>query len=83
MLIKEWPRFTAQEKTRCAEEANDAGPPSYVEWLTSDSRKLSAVTTPGAGTGGETGSENARRNIIRHPSLSSAHQASARFTIVK
>jgi hypothetical protein len=55
MLIKEWPRFTAQEKTRCAEEAKYAGPSSYVEWLTC--LQINANdTTPGTGTGGETGS---------------------------
>ncbi len=33
-LIKAWPQFTAQEKARCAQEEKQAGPPSYVGWLT-------------------------------------------------
>jgi hypothetical protein len=62
-LVKEWPRFNAQEKARCAEEARHAGPPSYVEWLTclhinANARTLSTsaassaapTTAGGAGT---------------------------------
>jgi len=34
ILVKEWPGFTAQEKSMCAQEARQAGPPSYIAWLT-------------------------------------------------
>jgi hypothetical protein len=34
MLVKQWPGFTAQEKSICAQEAKQAGPPSYIAWLT-------------------------------------------------
>jgi hypothetical protein len=34
MLIKKWPGFTAQVKATCAGYAKEAGPPSYIEWLT-------------------------------------------------
>jgi hypothetical protein len=34
MLVKQWPAFTGQEKSICAEEARQAGPPSYIAWLT-------------------------------------------------
>jgi hypothetical protein len=34
MLVKQWPTFTTQEKSICAEEARQAGPPSYIAWLT-------------------------------------------------
>ena len=60
-LVKEWPTFRSQEKSRCAEEAN-SGPASYVLWLTclkinANARSYSATqsTTPGAETGGATG----------------------------
>jgi hypothetical protein len=33
-LIKDWPTFTAQDKTMCVMEEKIAGPPSYVGWLT-------------------------------------------------
>jgi hypothetical protein len=34
MLVKQWPTFTGQEKSICAQEARQAGPPSYIAWLT-------------------------------------------------
>jgi hypothetical protein len=34
MLVKQWPGFTAREKSICAQEARQAGPPSYIAWLT-------------------------------------------------
>jgi hypothetical protein len=34
MLVKQWPDFTVQEKAMCAQEARQAGPPSYIAWLT-------------------------------------------------
>jgi hypothetical protein len=34
MLVKQWPGFTGQEKSICAQEAKQAGPPSYIAWLT-------------------------------------------------
>jgi hypothetical protein len=34
MLVKQWPGFTAQERSICAQEAKQAGPPSYIAWLT-------------------------------------------------
>src|SRR5258708_31109646 len=67
-LAEQWPRFTAQEKAHCAEDARYAGHPSYVGWLTclqiqADTRNIPATTgaapkgaTPGTGTGA--GSEN-------------------------
>jgi hypothetical protein len=65
-LIKDWPNFTAQEKTRCAAEAKYAGAPSYVEWLTclqinANARKVPAT---GAGTGGgpSSGTHRSRRH---------------------
>jgi hypothetical protein len=33
-LIKDWPTFTAQDKTMCVMEEKIAGAPSYVGWLT-------------------------------------------------
>jgi hypothetical protein len=33
-LIKDWPTFTAQDKTMCVMEEKIAGPTSYVGWLT-------------------------------------------------
>jgi len=48
MLAKVWPNYTAHEKTECAAEAKQAGPPSYVGWLTclqinEDVRRFSAA----------------------------------------
>jgi hypothetical protein len=55
-LVKRWPDFSAQEKSRCAVEASYAGPPSYVEWLTclqinANARNLSASAAPSANAG--------------------------------
>ncbi len=33
-LVEQWPKFTRQQKARCAVEAVYAGLPSYVGWLT-------------------------------------------------
>jgi hypothetical protein len=64
MLIKEWPRFTAQEKSTCAEdEKQGRGLSSYVGWITclqtiENNRKISAtekIATPAAKTGSDTG----------------------------
>ena len=46
-LIKSWARFAMQDQTRCTEETNLDGTPSYVELLTclqlaADARKLPA-----------------------------------------
>jgi hypothetical protein len=74
-LIKAWPGFTAQEKTRCAEEAKYSGPASYVLWLTclkinANIRNLSALesATSGAGTSGGTlgGTSSATHHSRRH-----------------
>jgi hypothetical protein len=48
LLARVWPNYTAQEKTECAAEAKQAGPPSYVGWLTclqinEDVRRFSAA----------------------------------------
>jgi len=48
MLVKAWPGYTAQERTECAAEAKQAGPPSYIGWLSclqinEDVRKFSAT----------------------------------------
>ena len=64
MLIMEWPRFTAQEKSTCAEdEKQGRGLPSYIGWLTcletnENNRKFSAAeksASPAAKTGSDTG----------------------------
>jgi hypothetical protein len=34
ILINEWSDYTAQERRTCAKEAKQAGPPSYIVWLT-------------------------------------------------
>jgi hypothetical protein len=82
MLIKEWPRFTAQERTRCAEEAKDAGPPSYVEWLTclqinANARKLSAVATGSEPRGGTSSATHRSRRYTRHRHVSQLRAAPA------
>jgi hypothetical protein len=64
MLVKQWPGFTGQEKSICAQEAKQAGPPSYIAWLTclqinqnlrkfaqTDKGTDSALKMSGAGTG--------------------------------
>jgi hypothetical protein len=48
MLAKVWPNYTAQEKAECAAEAKQAGPRSYIGWLTclqinEDVRRFSAA----------------------------------------
>src|ERR1700675_5014318 len=76
MLIMEWPRFTAQEKSTCAEdEKQGRGLPSYIGWLTcletnENNRKFSAAeksATPTAKTGSETGgTSSAIHHSCRH-----------------
>ncbi len=51
-LVEQWPKFTRQQKARCAVEATYAGPPSYVGWLTcltinADADKVPAGTRAG------------------------------------
>ena len=57
-LIKDWPTFTAQDKTMCVMEEKIAGPPSYVGWLTclginANARRLEAKDGDNAGMGSE------------------------------
>jgi hypothetical protein len=74
MLIKEWPRFTAQEKSACAEdEKQGRGLLSYVGWITclqtiENNRKISATeksATPAAKTGSDTGGKSSATDRSR------------------
>ena len=46
-LVEQWPKFTRQQKARCATEAGYAGPPSYVGWLTCLTINADADKVPG------------------------------------
>jgi hypothetical protein len=79
MLVKQWPGFTAQEKSMCAQEAKQAGPPSYIAWLTclqinqnlrkfEETDKSAAAAEKVGGYSGGTSSANGRscRHGRRH-----------------
>ncbi len=68
-LIKEWPSYSAQDKARCATEAQYSGPPSYVEWLTCLEINAHVRNTPlDSGTGSDTSS-------AMHGGTSAAHRS--------
>jgi hypothetical protein len=50
-LAKGWPNFSPREKAQCAEEAKQAGAPSYIQWLTCLQINANARNVPLTTTG--------------------------------